>query len=281
VAADIAGLRVVDVSDPSNPVEVGFYPTPNVANGVAASGDYAYVAANTAGLRVVDVSDPSNPVEVGFCDTPGQSCGVAVSAGHAYVADWGAGLRVVDVSIPSNPVEIGFLDTPSNACGVALSCGFAYVAAHDAGLRVLDISDPSNPIEVGYYDTPGYAYGVAVSGNHAYLADWYHFEVFDCSAAPVYDRSDAQSPTTFALMAPFPNPFNLATSVMFDLPQAFDVRVSIHDIRGRAVRTEALGMLSAGNHRYIFNGSGLSSGTYFFRLEAKPHSAVRKISLVK
>ncbi len=64
------GLRVVDVSNPAQPREVGFYDTPGWAEGVAVSGAYAYVA-DGDGLRVVDVSNPAQPREVGFYDTPG------------------------------------------------------------------------------------------------------------------------------------------------------------------------------------------------------------------
>src|SRR5512144_398861 len=44
VAADEWGLRILDVSDPSNPVQAGFYDAPEYAEGVAVSGIYAYVA---------------------------------------------------------------------------------------------------------------------------------------------------------------------------------------------------------------------------------------------
>jgi hypothetical protein len=84
-----SGLRVIDVSDPAHPTEVGFYDTPGYARGVAVSGPYAYVADGGSGLRVIDVSDPAHPTEVGFYDTPGYAYGVAVSGPYAYVADGG------------------------------------------------------------------------------------------------------------------------------------------------------------------------------------------------
>ena len=67
-----AGLRVIDVSTPSAPVEVGFVETPGGAVGVAVAGGYAYVA--DGGPRACACSTcatPSAPVEVGFVDTPG------------------------------------------------------------------------------------------------------------------------------------------------------------------------------------------------------------------
>ena len=135
VADGGSGLRVVDVSTPSNPTEVGFYDTPGGAEGVAVAAGYAYVA-DGYGLRVVDVSDPTNPTEVGFYDTPGSAHGVAVAGGYAYVTDW-QGLRVVDVSTPSDPTEVGFYDTPGWAEGVAVAGGYAYVADGSGGLLIL------------------------------------------------------------------------------------------------------------------------------------------------
>ncbi len=48
-----AGLRVIDVSNPSNPQERGYYNTPGSALGVAVAGSYAYVADYTAGLQII------------------------------------------------------------------------------------------------------------------------------------------------------------------------------------------------------------------------------------
>jgi hypothetical protein len=95
VADDNQGLRVVDVSSPANPVEVGFYDTPGFAADVAVSGNYANVADESRGLRVVDISNPTNPVEVGFYDTPREAGSVAVAGDYAYVADWDGGLFIL------------------------------------------------------------------------------------------------------------------------------------------------------------------------------------------
>ncbi|MCL6432257.1 MAG: hypothetical protein K6V36_15585, partial [Anaerolineae bacterium] len=140
VAAHSAGLRVIDVSNPASPTEVGFCATPGYAYDVAVAGRYAYVADGDAGLRVVDVSNPSSPTEIGSCDTPGTCEGVAVAGSYAFVADGDAGLRIIDVSNPSRPAEVGFYDTPWGAYGVAVAQGYAYVADGFGGLFVLRFS---------------------------------------------------------------------------------------------------------------------------------------------
>ena len=88
LASGAFGLRVIDVSTPSAPVEVGWIRPTGSAYEVAVSGRYAYLANGLGGLRIIDVSDPAAPVEVGSFETPGDALayGVAVAHGYAYVS---------------------------------------------------------------------------------------------------------------------------------------------------------------------------------------------------
>jgi len=179
VANGFGGLRVISVSDPANPVEVGYYETPDLAMDVYVAREYAYVAG--WGFYIISISDPANPVEVGYYDTPGGIWDVYVAGEYAYVASqiWEhdalieGGLRIISVSDPANPVEVGYYETSGIASGVYVGREYAYVADFDKGLRVVSVSDPANPVEVGYYDTPEAAWGVYVAGEYAYVADVY------------------------------------------------------------------------------------------------------------
>ena len=111
VAADGSGLRIVDVTDPTALVEVGFVSTPANASGVYVSGGLAFVAGDRSGLHIMDVSDPSSPVEVSSLDTLGSALDVFVSGELAFVV--GSGLHIVDVSDPAAPVEVGTLEVSS------------------------------------------------------------------------------------------------------------------------------------------------------------------------
>src|SRR3990172_6723395 len=73
-----AGLRLVDISAPEAPREVGFYDTRGAANAIAVSGSLAFVADGREGLRVIDVSDPAAPREVGAYNTAGSAEDVAL-----------------------------------------------------------------------------------------------------------------------------------------------------------------------------------------------------------
>ncbi len=160
---------MVDVSDPANPTEVGFYDTPGDARDVALGEGYAYVADGDAGLRVVDISDPMNPIEVGFFDTPGYARGVAVEQGYAYVADHLFGLRVVDVSDPADPTEAGFYDTPGWTYDTAVAGDYTYVADRITGVIILNFllipATPPDSIEIS-----GLANGV-VNNTYSFTAN--------------------------------------------------------------------------------------------------------------
>jgi hypothetical protein len=166
VANGDSGFRVISVSDPANPTEVGYCGTPSRAEGVAVDGDYAYVADLAAGLRVISVSDPANPVEVGSCETPGNAEGVTVVEDYAYVADVGAGLRVISVADPANPIEVGYYDTPRSACDLAVADDYVYVAHGDAGLRIhqfygeVGVEEARRPTRCGSQSSPAIVRGV-------------------------------------------------------------------------------------------------------------------------
>ena len=54
-----AGLRIINVSDPSAPIEVGYYNTFGLSQGVCLSGDYIYVADGSGGLCIFSFEKPT------------------------------------------------------------------------------------------------------------------------------------------------------------------------------------------------------------------------------
>jgi len=165
-----SGLQIIDVSNPTVPVEVGLYDIPGDAMAVQVAGDVAYVADWDGGLQIIDVSSPGSPVLRGHFDSPGPVRDVQVVGTLAYVADAVFGLRIVDVSDPAAPVELGFCETPGGADAVYLADSLAYVACEEHGLHVIDVSDPANPVRLGSHDTSKRAIGVTVSGELAFVA---------------------------------------------------------------------------------------------------------------
>ncbi len=77
-------------------------------------------------------------------------------------------------------------------------------------------------------------------------------------------------PTEYALSQNYPNPFNPSTTIKFGLPKSSEVRLSVYDVLGRQVSMLVNGKRDAGYHEVKFDGSGLSSGVYFYRMQVRP-----------
>jgi uncharacterized lipoprotein YddW (UPF0748 family) len=94
---------------------------------------------------------------------------------------------------------------------------------------------------------------------------------------------DEQAPVVsdFRLFQNYPNPFNPSTIIAFHMPSEQQVSLRVYDLLGREVRVLADGVLSAGDHRYQFDGSRLSSGVYIYRVVAGSHVESKKMQLVK
>jgi uncharacterized delta-60 repeat protein len=85
----------------------------------------------------------------------------------------------------------------------------------------------------------------------------------------------------FSLHPIYPNPFNNMTNIAFDLPHEVTGRLVVYDVLGRITNTLYDGRLSAGSHQMQFDGNGLSSGTYFVKLETPDFHSVQKAVLLK
>jgi hypothetical protein len=84
----------------------------------------------------------------------------------------------------------------------------------------------------------------------------------------------------YSLAANYPNPFNPKTVIRFQTPLASFVRLVVYDLLGREVAVLMEGSKEPGTYAVEFDGSMLSSGTYFYRIIAGDFAATRKMLLV-
>ena len=88
-------------------------------------------------------------------------------------------------------------------------------------------------------------------------------------------------PKVYSLAQNYPNPFNPTTTINFGLPKAGLVKLVIYDILGRVVSTLVNEHREAGTYNIAFDASNISSGVYFYKLEAGDFSSIKKMVLVK
>ncbi|MBE2227303.1 MAG: T9SS type A sorting domain-containing protein [Ignavibacteria bacterium] len=132
----------------------------------------------------------------------------------------------------------------------------------------------NTPVEYQYTDTklpPGkYFYRLK---QIDYSGSFEYYEL----AFPVL----ISKPKVFALGQSYPNPSNPKCNIDFQLPEKVKVNIRIYDVLGRLAAVLADGEMEAGIHTVEFNGSSLSSGTYFYRFTAGSYTEVKKLILVK
>ena len=88
-------------------------------------------------------------------------------------------------------------------------------------------------------------------------------------------------PSQYILEQNYPNPFNPSTVITYELPVLTIVTLKVYDLIGREVKTLVSDRQSAGIHSVTFNASNLTSGVYFYRLQAGSFTGSRKLLLLK
>jgi len=92
---------------------------------------------------------------------------------------------------------------------------------------------------------------------------------------------DCQVSDNFSLTQNYPNPFNAATTIQYNLPEASTVTIDIYDINGRKVTGLFNGIQPAGSHQVIWDANDVSTGMYFYKLQANDYTETKKMVLLK
>ena len=168
-----SGLRVLDLSNPTAPTEVGYVVNSDfcadvvmwMADRVMVSGNFAYVlyfdgtfSAAYYRLYVYNLSNPAAPQQMGYISLPDHCTSLFVEGDYVYVTVAGlngfSGVKIIDVSNPMQPLEAGSFTTAGMPEEVYVANYKAYVAVNSA-LVVYDVSNPTSTQLLGSYTSPG------------------------------------------------------------------------------------------------------------------------------
>ncbi|MCF8260793.1 MAG: T9SS type A sorting domain-containing protein, partial [Melioribacteraceae bacterium] len=107
-------------------------------------------------------------------------------------------------------------------------------------------------------------------------------DVFEFSTKEHYGRPENPFEESFLLLQNFPNPFNPNTTIKFYVDNDSDVKISVYDILGQRISIVFENFVKRGTHYKEFFGANLSSGVYFYTLEANGQLMdVKKMMLLK
>jgi len=270
-------MSMYDISDPTNPVELGIYnnfgnvPLPYVHD-IFVRDHIAYLNAGNDGFFVVDFTDPDNPILLGTMNDYEQAgynhSGWLDHTGNYYfLADenHGLDLKVVDVCEPEEDIEV--VETFGTGSGipssiphnVLIDCNILYASWYYEGVQVFDISDPINPVRIGFYDTFSGPDAPSFAGNwgvYPYLPSGNILGSDMQSGLFILERNvtpdcDAYQATNCANAVPvsevyqpvkalniYPQPVSDQLTIDFFLEEpTADLNFSLTDVSGRQVAT--------------------------------------------
>lgn len=140
-----------------------------------------------------------------------------------------------------------------------------------------------NEDDVQFDISQEYLFGVAAFENSRHGYEHRTSQMYSLSFGGTVDVTEslAEVPTSYNLAQNYPNPFNPVTTISYDLPKADDVTLTIYTITGQEVATLVSGHQDAGHYEVVWDGSGLATGLYFYRLEAGSSLEPRKMLLLR
>ena len=141
--------------------------------------------------------------------------------------------------------------------------------------------------KITYYETKdivneiGMGYLIREGGDEWFLKGAIINGVKYGTITSVKEKYSGVEPTDFELFQNYPNPFNPTTTISYGIPDAGTVHLTVYDNLGREVATVVNEYKNAGYYQANFDAGKLSSGMYFYKLQAGNFTSVRKMQMVK
>ena len=173
------GLYVVDISNPSNPQNMGRVSGTNnlILENLDAGNDILAVAAHADGVMIYDISDPQNLQLKSTIESENAWCARIIN-GYVYIAD-GVKINIYDINDSSNPIFINQVETSNAIKDIALAQSFMYVALGSDGVSIYDNSNPEEPLLLDNYNTNTLANRISPFENKLAVSDWDDIDVLE------------------------------------------------------------------------------------------------------
>jgi len=129
-------------------------------------------------------------------------------------------------------------------------------------------------------------YALCLLNNNIYAGTGYNSNTNGVYKRPLGELTSIKAisnsvPQQFSLSQNYPNPFNPTTKINFNIPKTGFVSLTMYDALGRKVETLINQQMNPGSYSMDFNGSELTSGVYFYRLQSADFTDVKKLVLLK
>lgn len=172
------GVKIADISYPTQPDSRGDISTAGYAQGLTTTSDSAFlfVACGEMGLSVFNISNFEQGYgeypRVGWCDTPGKAEQVIILEDEsiAFMTCGTAGLQIINYADTNNINIIGNFDDGGYAKDLLYKDQTIFMSVETNGLQIIDVSDLTNPKIIGHVETE-FALGIQMDDEYIYVAD--------------------------------------------------------------------------------------------------------------
>jgi hypothetical protein len=171
----------------------------------------------------------------------------------------------------------------ANGGRIAMSIGQPLYTGHLVMLA--GFTADGRPIVHDPAKTNGYSY---VYNKTSISQSWFNkggvaYTFYPVGSYPtlVENTSDQFVVDEYKLYQNYPNPFNPGTSISFSIPQAGQTKISVYNMLGKEVVVLVNDYFEPGIHTTLFDGRGLSSGVYFYRIESGNFVKAKQMILLK
>jgi Secretion system C-terminal sorting domain len=262
-----SGLYVFD----PNGAQLNYFSTVTGLRGCIQLGDGNYLVTNGTGVYVLDQNTGA------ILATP--VSGVSGRSAHEY-----------DLSIV--PVELTSFSANVADRSVLLNWTTA-TEVNNQGFEIERSEDGISFSNIGFVpgfgtttEPKSYSYTDQSINSGKY---YYRLQQIDYNGSFNYSNVvevEVSLPTEFSLEQNYPNPFNPLTSIQFSLPVDAQVTIGVYNLVGEKVDEVVNKDFSTGSHKVNFNASTLTSGIYFYQIDAtgnngKTFTSVKKMTLLK
>ncbi|MDD4667592.1 MAG: T9SS type A sorting domain-containing protein [Candidatus Cloacimonetes bacterium] len=174
--SEYQSLKVVDVSDPLQPVLVAEIAIPAQILKFDVAEPYLYAFFSDDTMQVIDITEPANPQTVYSDQAPMLPSYITLAGNLMFISGGSDGygnssIQIIDVSDPSNPMIRYTYNTSNLATGITVDGNIAYIAARYAGMLIWDISNPNQPNQLGVFNPGRAIMDVSIQGSTACLAN--------------------------------------------------------------------------------------------------------------
>ena len=241
VAGYWGGFQIFDLEDPTNPIEVGYYPMAfarEIAVGSGKAFISGYVSMSGGGIEVFDITDLTNPQHV------------------VTYEDWATDLQCVGDNLiySSRP----YLDI-------------------DAAIYLLDVSDLSNPVLKQTVDSVA-ANGIFYNDEYLLAIEDFQLKVFGDSTQVGY--LEKPHDTQFVIDC-YPNPANEQLRCRFNLSGSFHVSIEIYNLAGKCVMNFPPQTYPEGEHNFTTNIKSLYPGVYLIKVQCGEQNSMKKFIICR